>query len=132
MKHLLRALIVVGFCPFFLGGCSRPDHEKAIRERVQALSTALCQGDVEACVEFADPVFVRAQGRSNVKGRFGILFFFLKVGKVAESDLRIDNITVESDRKKATVKMSYQSQGEWKSLSPMHWVISEGKWYMTF
>jgi hypothetical protein len=117
-------------CPFFLAGCAKPNHEKAIRERAQTLIGALCRGDNNACLQFADPLFVRAQGENNVKGRFGILAFFIKVGKLSEADIRIDEVGVSPDGKNAVVRISYLSQGQWKVADPINWVFSEGKWYV--
>ncbi len=92
----------------------------------------LCQDDVDSCVTLADPLYVRAQGMDKVKFQLKILAGLIKLGKLTEADVRIDEVVVANDRKSAEVRFSLRSKGEWKSQKPSRWVLSDGQWYLAF
>jgi hypothetical protein len=123
------SLIILGLC---LAGCGKARQERAVRERAQLLVGHLCRGEMDACVEFADPIYVRAQGSGKVKFTFGIMGTLLKLGKHTEDTVRIDEVSLGSDGKTASVRISLLADGQWKPLDPSKWVRSDGQWYITF
>ena len=123
------SLMVIGLC---LVGCGKARHEKAVRERAQRLIGHLCRGETDACLEFADPIYLRAQGTGGAKIAFGIMGGLLKLGKHTEETVRIDEVVLSDDGKTATVRMSLLAEGQWKPLNPSRWVYADGKWYITF
>lgn len=130
-QRILRmlSLMMVSLC---LVGCGKAYQEKAVRERAQKLIGHLCRGETDACLEYADPIFVRAHGTGGAKLAFGVLGVVLKVGNHTEQTVRIDEVLLGEDGKKATVRLSLQVKGEWKPISPSKWIYADGKWYMTF
>lgn len=115
-----------------LAGCGTAHHEQAIRQRCQELIGHLCRGDLDACVPYADPIYVRAQGAGKVKFAFGVMSTLLKIGQQNEQTVLIDEVRVGEDRKTATVRLSLQLGDQRKPLDPSRWVLSEGQWYITF
>ena len=117
-----------------VAGCSRPDHEGAIRPKFNQAVAHLCSGDVDACLPLVDPLFVRAQGTDAVKIRLGIIATLFKLGQLSEADARIDEIRIGADKKTAEVLFSLRDTGKgvWNAQQPAKWVLHEGQWYWTF
>ena len=125
----LLSLLIIGICAV---GCGKARHERAVRERAQKLIGHLCRGETDACVEYADPVYVRAQGVNGAKVAFGLMGFALKLGKHSEQTVRVDEVAISDDGKTATVRISLLADGQWKPINPSKWVYADGKWYITF
>jgi hypothetical protein len=133
MKLILAPLLVAGWVTAVLfGGCVRPDHESAVRERAEALVGHLFREDFGACLEMTDPVYVRAQGTDKVKFRFKLLLGLSKLGQLGRADVRIQEVNVAPDSRTAAVYLGVRSDGEWKPLEPTRWVRDGGTWYFTF
>lgn len=56
----------------------------------------------------------------------------MKLAKLQESDVRIDQITLGPDSKSAEVTTSLRIKDEWKPQKPSRWGRSDGQWYLTF
>ena len=128
ISSVLSVLIV----SLLLAGCGKARQEKALRERAQQLIGLLCRGETDACLEYADPIYLRAQGSGGAKLAFGIMGALLKLGKHTEQTVRIDGVDLGDNGTTATVRLSLLDQGQWKPMNPSKWVYSDGKWYMTF
>jgi len=123
------ALVILTLC---LSGCGTAAQERAVRERAQKLIGHLCRGETDACMEYADPLFVRAQGAGKAKIGFAIMGGLLKLGKQTEQTVQIDEIIIGQDRKAATVRISLLADGQRKPIDPSRWVLADGQWYITF
>jgi hypothetical protein len=115
-----------------LVGCGKARHESAVRERAQQLIEHLCLGETDACLAYADPIYVRAQGTNGAKFAFGVMGGLLRLGKHTKDTVRIDEVVVADDGKTATVRISLSDKGQWKPINPSKWVRTDGQWYMTF
>jgi hypothetical protein len=125
----MLSLMMVSLC---LVGCGKAYQEKALRERAQKFIGHLCRGETDACLEYADPIFVRAHGTNGTKLALGVLGLAVKVFSQTEQTMRIDEVVLSEDGKKATVRVSLQVKGEWKPIAPSKWIYADGKWYITF
>jgi hypothetical protein len=131
MKHVVLGLVASGLI-LPATGCVRPDYEGQVRGRAETLVGHILRGEMDACVAMTDPVFVRAQGHSGVKFRFGLIRGVAKVGQLTEEDVRIGEVVVSEDARTAQVRVSIRQGEEWKPLDPMRWVRVEDTWYVTF
>lgn len=135
LAELVTVMFVRTVCTLILfvgpliSGCGPGDPTPTIRARFQQMAGYLCTDNVDACVTLADPIYVRAQGTEKVKFQLKLLAGLIKLGKLTEQDIRVDQINVAEDGKTAQVQFSLQSNGEWKSQNPSNWVLSDGQWY---
>jgi hypothetical protein len=107
-------------------------HRTVIRERAGSLIRHLRHNELDACVDLTDPSYVRQHGANVLKLRFGLLAGLMKVSRIGDDDVRIDEITFGPDYKTAQAHWSLRSGGEWKAQEPSRWVRVDGKWYLTF
>ena len=107
-------------------------HRKVVRERSTELIRCLCRDDMDGCIRLADPVFVRQQGVDKVKLLFKLMNVIATLGKIQETDVRVDDVTLGPENKTAEVPISIQIRGEWKVQKPLKWVRSDGQWYVAF
>jgi serine/threonine protein kinase len=111
---------------------AKPRPEDDVRQRAQQLIQHLCQGETDACVEYADPAYVRAQGTNGTKIAFGFMGAVLKLGRHTKDTVRIDDIAVDEDGQTAAVQMSLFANRQWTAIKPSKWIRSDGKWYIAF
>jgi hypothetical protein len=111
---------------------AKPRPEEVVRERAEQLIDHLCRGDIEACLEYADPAYVRAHGTNGTKFAFGLMGAVLKLGKHTTDTVRIDEVAVAEDGQTATVRMSLLTNHQWKAINAAKWVHVDGAWYIAF
>ncbi len=107
-------------------------HWKVIGERAASLVRHLRHDELDACVDLTDPNYVRQHGANAVKIRFGVIAGLMKLGRISDDDVRIDDITFGPDYKTAQVHWSVRAGRDWKAEDPSRWVRVDGKWYVTF
>ena len=97
---------------------AKPRPADAVRKRAEQLIDYLCRGETDACVEYADPAFVRARGTDGAKLAFGLLGAVLRLGKHTKDTVRIDEVAVAEDGQTATVPMSLLANHQWTAINP--------------
>jgi hypothetical protein len=114
--------------PFLWSG----HHKKMIAERTKILVDDLCRKDVNGCIALTDPALVRKRGEDLTRLHFEGLIAVLRFINLGPDDVRIDEITLDSDSKSAQVKVSIRIAGKWEPHRTYRWVRVDGNWYFTF
>ena len=76
----------------WLGELQRGRHEAALRERVDVLIHAICEGDPGACIPLAHPDLIQQYGTEGVRLRMGLLSAIAQIGKLRSDQVRVDRI----------------------------------------
>jgi len=119
------------FAEAWFPGAYADHHRELVKERFTVLAGHVVRGEVDQCVPFADPEFVKANGTNLTKALFAPYLFWAKLGRLGEADVRIDRITVGPDRKTAEVEYSLRHGGGWHAQKqPMKWLRAGGQWYL--
>lgn len=122
---VLKPQLLEGVLPGLWAG----KHKNAVRARATELIRYLAADDLDTCVQYVDPVFVREHGARAVKLRFGVAWFIAKAGKVTAADVEIGEIRLNADNTEAEVDCRIRVKGEWKAQKPGRWVRVNGQWY---
>jgi len=107
-------------------------HKKILRERSMELLRCLCRDDMDGCIRLTDPAFVRQNGAEQVKIRFKLMSVVVTLGRIQESDVRVEQVILGPGNKTAEVPTSIRIKDEWKVQKPSKWVRSDGQWYVSF
>jgi len=116
----------------WLGELQRGRHEAALRERVDVLIRAICEGDPGASVPLAHPDLIQQYGTEGVRLRMGLLSAIAQIGKLRSDQVRVDRIWMPRGCRTAEVTLSPQLGGEWKGQKPGQWERIGGDWYLQF
>lgn len=103
------------------------ESEKALRERVAAMYSAMLAGDVAKCVELSDPRVVKDKGRDKAEQFFKVVNGLVKLARLGPNDRSIKSITSLDDGKAARVELEVGKPR--RSMSVELWGRVDGVWY---
>lgn len=114
----------------WLGELQRGRHDAALRQRIDLLVEAICQGNPDACIPLAHPDRIQQYGTEGARIRMGLLSAIVRLGKLRPDQVRVDLISMPHGCRTAEVTLSLQLNGEWKRQKPGRWERIGGDWYM--
>lgn len=110
-------------------GKLEPQSEQALRKRNFQLFEALRSGDIEKCMELAEPDNVRKVGKDNAEKFFKVVSGLVRIARLKSEDRKIDSITPSDDGKTARVEVRVRSGNRWQPPSIEIWTLVDGTWY---
>jgi len=135
---VVLVLVVVGAVVVFASGLAEKmapslwadKHRATVARRATELLTCVAQGDMDKCVDYMDPDFVREHGVRGVKLRFQLIqLIAVQAGKLTMDDVEVREVRLSPDNMRAEVEWSLRIKGEWKDQKPGTWVRKNGQWY---
>lgn len=104
------------------------ESEKALRERVNALTGALIAGDINKCLEHSDPAVVKEKGRATAEKFWRGISGLTRLAKVNVADRVIKSIQVLDGGKAAKVEIELTLSGKKQPPGFEIWGLVNGKW----
>lgn len=106
-----------------------PESDKALRERVNALTNALIAGDVNKCLDLSDPAVVQEKGRDTAEKFWRGVSSLTRLAKAKASDRVIKSIEPLDDGKAVRVEIELTLNGKKQPSGFEIWGLVDGKWY---
>ena len=141
-KHMVvlavLVLVVAGAVLLFASGLAEKmvpslwadKHRAAVTQRATELLTCVATGELDKCVDYIDPAFVREHGVRGVKLRFGLIqLVAVKAGKLTMDDVEVAEVRLSPDNMRAEVEWRLRIKDEWKDQKPGTWVRIDDQWY---